>query len=355
MFQGVSIKEFNKAFRNEDDCKQYLFDLKWKVGYRCRRCGCTKSNKGKTSFHMRCKVCGYDESVTAHTMFHKLKIPLQKAFGMAFRLSVKKKGMSTTELAREFTINQKSSWLFKRKTPEAMKSSGKYLLDTKVEVDEILIGGPEKNKRGRNKGDKKLVVIAVEKVKGNKIGRAYAEVIEQASGDCFKPFFERYIDKDNAQVITDRWRGYQPLESEFESRRTDCDVLAIDAANGGDSECHYLFVCAMTERRSRTRRIGRRAVYMQTRRGNCEYEGSRKRYARRGSLDDVLQPALNRRAHGLRWSARRRSRVRMRIRHFYCASGVYRNRAGLRAGHRSGNDRRHSEEGCRGRTIQRRY
>ena len=219
MFQGVSIKEFNKAFRNEDDCKQYLFDLKWKDGYRCRRCGCTKSNKGKTSFHMRCKVCGYDESVTAHTMFHKLKIALQKAFGMAFRLSVKKKGMSTTELAREFTINQKSSWLFKRKTQEAMKSSGKYLLDTKVEVDEILIGGPEKNKRGRNKGDKKLVVIAVEKVKGNKIGRAYAEVIEQASGDCFKPFFERYIDKDNAQVITDRWRGYQPLESEFEIRQ----------------------------------------------------------------------------------------------------------------------------------------
>ena len=73
--------------------------------------------------------------------------------------------------------------------------------------------------QGRNKGDKKLVVIAVEKVKGNKIGRAYAEVIEQASGDCFKPFFERYIDKDNAQVITDRWRGYQPLESEFEIRQ----------------------------------------------------------------------------------------------------------------------------------------
>jgi hypothetical protein len=152
-------------------------------------------------------------------MFHKLKVPLLKAFGMAFRLSVRKKGMSTVELSREYSINQKSSWLFKRKTQEAMRSSGEHLLDTKVEVDEILIGGPEKNKRGRNKGDKKLVVIAVEKVKGNKIGRAYAEVIQQASGDCFKPFFERYIDKDNAQVITDCWKGYLPLESEFEIRQ----------------------------------------------------------------------------------------------------------------------------------------
>jgi hypothetical protein len=219
MFQGISIQQFNKFFKDEDSCKQYLFDLKWKNGYRCRRCGCTKSNKGKTRFYLRCKRCGYDESVTAHSMFHKLKIPLLKAFGMAFRLSVKKKGMSTTELAREFSVNQKSSWLFKRKTQEAMKSSGKYLLDTKVEVDEILIGGPQSNKRGRNKGDKKLVVIAVEKVKGNKIGRAYAEVIEQASGECLKPFFERYIDKDNAQIITDEWRGYWPLQSEFEIKQ----------------------------------------------------------------------------------------------------------------------------------------
>ena len=56
---------------------------------------CTKSHKGKTRFHLRCQSCGYDESVTSHTVFHKPKIPLLKAFGMTFRLAVKKKGMST--------------------------------------------------------------------------------------------------------------------------------------------------------------------------------------------------------------------------------------------------------------------
>ncbi|MBC7887453.1 MAG: transposase [Ferruginibacter sp.] len=69
MFQEISITTFNKAFKNEDDCKQYLFAMKWKDGYKCRRCGSTGSNKGKTSFHLRCKFCAYDESVTAHTMF----------------------------------------------------------------------------------------------------------------------------------------------------------------------------------------------------------------------------------------------------------------------------------------------
>lgn len=72
---------------------------------------------------------------------------------------------------RKCSVNQNSSWLFKRKTQEAMKSSGKHPLDAKVEEDELLIGR-EKGKRGRDKGEKKLVVIAVEKVKENKIGVA---------------------------------------------------------------------------------------------------------------------------------------------------------------------------------------
>ena len=219
MFQGISIKQFNESFQNEEDCKQYLFDLKWKEGYQCRRCNCVKSYKGRTAFHLRCKVCGYDESVTAHTLFHKIKVPLLKAFGMAFRISVRKKGMSTTELAKEFSVNQKSSWLFKRKSQEAMKSSGKHLLENKVEVDELMIGGIDAGQRGRSKGDKKLIAIAVEKVKDNKIGRAYAQVIEDAGAESLKAFFDTHINSDEARVLTDVWRGYWPLESEYEIKQ----------------------------------------------------------------------------------------------------------------------------------------
>jgi hypothetical protein len=152
-------------------------------------------------------------------LFHKIKIPLVKAFGINFRIAVRKKGMSTTELANEFGINQKSSWLFKRKAQEAMKSSGKHVLCGHLEVDELMIGGVDIGKRGRSKGDKKLVVMVVEKVKGDKIGRAYAQTIEDASAKSLKPFFEKYIDPDNTQVKTDGWRGYWPLESEFEIKQ----------------------------------------------------------------------------------------------------------------------------------------
>jgi len=170
MFQGITISSYNKFFKCEDDCRQYLFDLKWKDGYRCRNYNCQKSCKGKTRFHLRCTHCGYDQSVTAHTMFHKLKLPLLKAFGNNFRIAVRKKGMSTMELASEYGINQKSSWLFKRKAQETMKSSEKHLLCGHVKVDELMIGGVDIRERGRSKGNKKLVVTVVEKAEGDKIG-----------------------------------------------------------------------------------------------------------------------------------------------------------------------------------------
>jgi hypothetical protein len=53
--------------------------------------------------------------------------------------------MSTPELAREFSINQKSSWLFKRKTQEAMKRGEGHASDLDSGLVDLLIGG----RRGR--------------------------------------------------------------------------------------------------------------------------------------------------------------------------------------------------------------
>ncbi|RYG41508.1 MAG: IS1595 family transposase, partial [Chitinophagaceae bacterium] len=64
--------EFIQNFATENDCKEFLYKLKWKNGFVCRRCGNDKFWNGRTRFHARCRGCGYDESLTAHTIFHKL-------------------------------------------------------------------------------------------------------------------------------------------------------------------------------------------------------------------------------------------------------------------------------------------
>lgn len=123
MFKGITLEEFRVYFTCEDVCRQYLFDLKWKNGYCCKRCSFNKYWKGKTSFHARCRRCDYDESITAHTVFHKLQIPILKAFSMVFNIVVLKKGISTNDMAEIYGIDKKTAWRFRRKVQISMASS----------------------------------------------------------------------------------------------------------------------------------------------------------------------------------------------------------------------------------------
>jgi transposase-like protein len=222
MFEGITIQEFRERFQTEDDCLNYLMEIKWGEGYNCPKCDYGEYFKGKKWYYRRCKECGYDESATAGTLFHKCKLGLLKAFEITFRLSVRKKGMSSCELAREFDCQQRSAWLFKTKLQKAMKSSGKYPLKANVEVDEFVVGGFEEENRGRKKGKKRAVVVGIEKVRNKKgkeaLGRAYAKVIDNFSSENLEPFFAEHVSKDSS-VKTDKWTGYFPLKKDWNIRQ----------------------------------------------------------------------------------------------------------------------------------------
>lgn len=225
-YQGLNSIAFTRYFGNDETCLKYLSEIKWEHGYTCKKCGRKKYCNGKRPYSRRCTQCGYDESPTAGTMFDKCKFSLQIAFHIAFKISTKKKGMSTLELSREFGLRQKTCWNFKNKIQQAMKSSKQYKLAGEVFVDEFLIGEKEENKRGRSRGKKRLVVVALEKVQEG-VGRAYAKVIEASSSNEFKPFFIDYINKE-AKVTTDEWNGYKPLIKEYPN------LIQIPSANGNN-------------------------------------------------------------------------------------------------------------------------
>jgi hypothetical protein len=213
MFKGISIFEFIQKFQTDEDCIKYLEDLKWKKSYSCTKCGHTHYVKGKKENNRRCQHCHFDESATSGTLFHKIKFPLLKAFHICYRVCMKKKGMSSTELSKELDLRQKTCWHFKRKVQEAMKSSEMQPLIGRVDVDEFVVGGHEEGQPGRSDGQKRKVMIAVEQVNDG-IGRAYAKVIDDFSAKSFKPFFEKHIDT-KAKVRTDMWRGYLPLKDTY--------------------------------------------------------------------------------------------------------------------------------------------
>lgn len=121
--------------------------------------------------------------------------------------------MSILELSHEFKLRQKTYSSFKQKVQQAMKSSMESLLIEVVQVDEFVIWDPEEGKKRRSKGLKKLIVLAIEILEDG-VGRAYAEVIEHSSTIELGGFLVKYVSKE-ADLVSDKWKGYTPLKKEF--------------------------------------------------------------------------------------------------------------------------------------------
>ena len=211
----LNLFEFQAQFSTEKDCLEYLSALKWEAGFECKKCKHTHYCKGIKELDRQCTKCNYLESPTSGTLFHRVKFPLLKAFYIVYFMSTNKKGITSTELSRKLDLKQKVCWLFKRKVMKAMESSGNFLLEGVVEVDETFVGGSDENSKGRKKGTTKLVVVAIEK-KNKGVSRFYAKVIDKANAENLGTFMRENIRKE-AHIKTDEWTGYKPLDEEFEN------------------------------------------------------------------------------------------------------------------------------------------
>lgn len=229
MFKGINAIAFNKKFFNNDSCYQYLMEKKWGKGYRCSRCGCMVSKKGRTCYHLRCKACGYDESVTANTVFHGIKMPILKAFHMVFRVTAKKKGMSTVELGNEVSVQQKTAWLFKRKVQSVMKENGNDKLQGNVDVDEMLIGGYSPGNKGRSLETKSAVMISVEKLEDGQTGNVNFALLENFDALTMKYAIKETVSLD-AHIQSDQHPSYESLKNEIVNLET------LSSAKGSNFE-----------------------------------------------------------------------------------------------------------------------
>ena len=212
----MTFDEFIKRFLTEEQCRDYLYQLRWPDGFVCPKCKRqTKAwPKGETLYE--CCECGRQTSVIAGTIFQDTRKPLRNWFTAIWWVTTQKSGASAAGLQQVLGLGSyQTAWTWLHKIRTAMVNPARTKLSGTVEVDECYIGGVEHDgKRGRGTENKSIVVIGVELPAGkNQLGRARMTVVPDVSG---KSLVEKFV-KENVEpgstVITDGWSGFNSLEA----------------------------------------------------------------------------------------------------------------------------------------------
>lgn len=205
----LTLLEFESRFSTEEDCRNYLFKLRWPTGFHCPNCDNEKSWP-ISQVRYQCTSCNYQISVTAGTIFHKTRKPLTIWFRMIWWLAGQKNGASALGLKRVLGLkNYETAWTWLHKLRRAMVTPGRNYLNGTIEVDEAYVGGKKPGKRGRGAEGKVLVFVAVE-INDSKIGRIRLQIIANASAESLNGAVEKNI-QSGSKIVTDEWNGYNQL------------------------------------------------------------------------------------------------------------------------------------------------
>ncbi|MCL2098389.1 MAG: IS1595 family transposase [Bacteroidales bacterium] len=208
-----NFQEFLEQFKDEESCRNYLFELRWSAGFICPKCKSTKKHWLTAKNMIHCGICGYQTSLTAGTIFHGTKKPLLLWFHIIWWIVAQKTGVSASNMTDFMGFGSyKTAWTWLQRIRRAMVRKGRDKIFGIVEVDKTYIGGIERNTEKSAKGaaTKTMVVVAAE-CKGKKIGRVRFRCIKEAISENLIPFIQDNI-KQGSTVITDDSIGYAPLQ-----------------------------------------------------------------------------------------------------------------------------------------------
>lgn len=218
--------EFEKMFTTEEQCLDYLKELRFPKGYSCRKCQHNEywlNNRGI----MVCKSCKNELSITSGTIFHRSKLPLVVIFRALWWMVAQKNGVSAVGIQRVLGLGSyRTAWVWLHKFRRLMIFPGRNKLSGEIEVDETLVGGKIAGKRGRGAEGKSLVVIAVE-IMEKGTGRVRMSLISDASKKSLGKFITENIET-GSNLITDGWKGYTGISKKGYHHEIDDKTKMLD-------------------------------------------------------------------------------------------------------------------------------
>jgi transposase-like protein len=212
------IKQFNslydlfEVFPDEQSCIDHLRSIRWADGAFCPHCGSTKVYDFSDKRTHKCGDCRQRFSIKVGTIFEDTKLPLRKWFAAIWLITSNKKGIASTQLAKDLKITQKSAWFVLHRLRHAARTdSFNAPMSGEVMVDETFLGGKDKNRHAKDrKGSKGIEDKTVVMGLVHKDGEIRAGVIDSTERGELHDVIKAHVEPGSV-VVTDGHRSYMRM------------------------------------------------------------------------------------------------------------------------------------------------
>jgi len=131
-------EEFVEKFGTEEQCRDYLYALRWSYGFCCPKCGYNEARK-QNEIKYRCKGCRKETSLYECTIFENTRKPLTQWFSAIWYITLDPDRTNASELKRIVKLGSNNTALewWKILRP-VMFNSEQFELNGRITVEEFL-------------------------------------------------------------------------------------------------------------------------------------------------------------------------------------------------------------------------